>query len=153
MSSHAYNIPVQLNGANSSCVMQGMTNNPTPGNPSPATPGGTLNNATPSGIQSLFDFVDLFSSFGNDSGGYNNSPVRSYLVNNGTVVVNVTMPGHGLHPGYVARTINGSQVNNFGEGIGWLQGDTAESMGIAGQFNGVWNGQTNGIINSCECGE
>jgi len=148
---HFYNVPVALNGSNAGCVMQGIINNPTPGSPSPATSQGTLNNATPTGAQNIFNTIDLISSFGNDPGGYNNSPVRSYLLNGGSVVVNVTQPSHPLHPGYVARTVNGNQVNNFGEGTGLLQGPLSQAVGLAGQVNGVWNGQTQGIINNCGC--
>ena len=145
---HFYNIPVSLNGANAECVMQGIVNNPTPGSPSPASQNGTLNNATPTTAQNLFNIIDIVSSFGNDSGGYNNSPVKSYISNNGSIVVNVTMPGHGLHPGYVARTTNGSTVNNFGEGLSPLQ---ASYSPVARMINGVWNGLTQEIINSCGC--
>lgn len=42
------------------------------------------------------------------------------------MVVNVTLPGHPLHPGIVVRQVtpngNGtSTITNYGEGIGWLQ--------------------------------
>ncbi|HNP65890.1 MAG TPA: hypothetical protein PKH39_18310 [Woeseiaceae bacterium] len=129
-------------------MKDGIINNPTPGSPSPASPDGTRNNATPTNAQNLFNTIDLISSFGNDPGGYNNSPVRSYTRNNGNIVVNVTLPGHPLHPGYVVRTINGSQVNNYGEGTGFLQGPYSP---VAGQINGVWNNQTQGIIDNCGC--
>jgi len=145
---HAYNIPVPLNGANADCVMRGVVANPTPGNPSAATPGGTPNNATPPMAQKLFDAVDYLSSFGNDPGGYSNNPVLSYSLAGGTVVVNVTQPGHKLHPGYVARTIIGSEVNNFGEGLGLLQSDFSP---VKGPINGVWVPQTGGLVASCEC--
>ncbi|WP_308366718.1 MULTISPECIES: RHS repeat-associated core domain-containing protein [unclassified Microbulbifer] len=145
---HYYNIPVPLNGADAACVKQGIANNPTPGSPSPATPNGTSNNATPTGAQNFFNTIDYVSSFGNDPGGYNNSPVNSYLLNNGSVVVNVTLPGHPLHPGYVARTVSNGQVNNQGEGIGFLQ---SQYSPVAEQINGVWNGQTAGIVNNCSC--
>ena len=150
---HAYDIDVPLNGANSNCVMNGIVNNPTPGSPSPATPQGTLNNATPTVVQGLLDALDWTSSFGNDLGGYNNSPTYSYVVNvNGSpAVVNVTLPGHPLFPGYVLRTINGSQVVNYGEGAGFLQGPLSRALGIAGEINGVWNGQTSGIMQKCGC--
>lgn len=144
---HAYNVPVPLSGANPACVMQGMINAPTPGSPNPASVGGTPNNATPGPIQSLFNFVDFVSSFGADSGGYNNSPVVSYVMNGGSVVVNVTGPGHPLHPGYVARGIGGQVVNNFGEGVGALQGPYSP---VAGAINGVWNGQTGDIVCGCK---
>ncbi|WP_207114679.1 hypothetical protein, partial [Pantoea agglomerans] len=93
---HAYNVGVPLGGASADCVRKGIANKPTPGTPSPATAAGTLNNATPTTAQSLFNIVDKISSFGNDSGGYNNSPVNSYVMNGGNAVVNVTMPGHPL---------------------------------------------------------
>lgn len=147
---HSYNEQVPLDGANASCVMQGMANHPTPGNPSGATTNGTSNNATPTTAQQLFNIVDYIGSFGNDSGGYSNSPVISYLRNNGNVVVNVTQPGHPLHPGYVARTINGSNVNNFGEGLRVLQ---SANSPVAPFINGVWRGQTQGILNSCQCSQ
>jgi hypothetical protein len=145
---HTYDIKVPLNGANKDCVMNGMINNPTPGSPSPATPQGTVNNATPTGAQNLFNDLDYVSSFGSDSGGYNNSPVKSYVMNlNGSqVVVNVTLPGHPLFPGYVVRSIQGSNVSNYGEGNGWLQGSWSP---LAGSINGVWNGQTTGITCGC----
>jgi len=145
---HYYNIAVPLNGAKPACVMQGIVDKPTPGSPSPATPEGTSNNATPNGAQNFFDSIDYISSFGNDPGGYNNSPVNSYVLNNGTVVVNVTKPGHPLHPGYVARTVGNGKVNNQGEGVGFLQGPYSP---VSGMINGVWNGQAGGIVNSCSC--
>ncbi|MEF3062984.1 RHS repeat domain-containing protein [Ralstonia solanacearum] len=148
---HAYNVPIALNGADPACVMNGIVNNPTPGSPSPASVGGTYNNATPAVAQSMFDLIDRLGSFGGDPGGRNNSPVLSYSMNGGTAVVNVTLPGHSLFPGYVLRTINGDQVNNYGEGAGALQGPISQALGIAGQINGVWNGQTQGIIGSCGC--
>lgn len=145
---HFYNLPVPLNGADAACVKDGIINKPAPGSPSPASSNGTLNNATPTNAQNLFNTIDLISSFGNDPGGYNNSPVRSYTQDNGNIVVNVTLPGHPLHPGYVVRTINGSQVNNYGEGTGFLQGPYSP---VADQINGVWNNQTQGIIDRCGC--
>ena len=66
-------------------------------------------------------------------------------------MVNVTLPGHPLFPGYVVRYIDGSQVMNYGEGEGALQGQLSQAIGLADQINGVWNGQTNGIINQCKC--
>jgi RHS repeat-associated protein len=148
---HAYNVPVSLDGRDPNCVMNGIINNPTPGSPLSASIQGTLNNATPATAQSIFDGIDWLSSFGNDSGGYNNSPVLSYSMNGGTIVVNVTMPGHPLFPGYVVRGVRGGQVINYGEGTGRLQGSLSQRMGLAGQINGVWNSQTQGIVNGCSC--
>jgi RHS repeat-associated protein len=151
---HYYNIPVQLGCANPESAMQGVINLPTPGTPQPAIAKGTLNNATPTTIQTVADLIDRISSFGNDPGNYNNSPVTSYLVQSpgGNVVVNVTMPGHPLFPGYVARTISAGAINNFGEGAGWLQGPKSP---FASQINNIWKGQSQGIVDNsaqrCEC--
>ncbi|MCW1925039.1 hypothetical protein OKA05_20935 [Luteolibacter arcticus] len=145
---HSYNIAVSLGNASEDCVMNGITQNPTPGSPSPATVDGTSNNATPTGIQNLYDSIDFISSFGGDTEAHNNSPVMSYITNNGKVIVNVTQPGHPLHPGYVARSIGGGKINNQGEGTGWRQGPYSP---FAGSINNVWKGQTKGILKNCEC--
>jgi len=147
---HAYDVPVSDGGADPSAVMQQVANNPTPGSPSPATPQGTYNNATPSAIQNLYDAVDKVSSFGTDPGGYNNSPVMSYLttdkVTGNPVVVNVTLPGHPLFPGYVAREVCDGVVHNFGEGTNWKQSKYAK--GLAGLINGVWVPQTQSLLSN-----
>jgi hypothetical protein len=70
-------------------------------------------------------------------------------------VVNVTLPGHPLFPGYVVRTVKstggGAVVDNYGEGTGSLQkpGGT-----FAKGINGVWNGQTQDLIDKLpkKCG-
>lgn len=104
-----------------------VRNNPTPGNPSPATPQGTQNDATPT-VATLFA----------------NSPVTSYTTTNtvtgNQVVVNATMPGHPLGNGIVVRDVangpNGtSRIMNYGEGNGALQ---APGSPVAGAINSVW---------------
>jgi hypothetical protein len=106
--------------------------NPTPGKPDPATPEGTLNDATP--------------IFGGTS-PVNISPVTSYVTTNqvtgNEVVVNVTMPTHGLAPGIVVREVvstgdSSSMIVNYGEGNGILQ---HENSPVADAINGVWRGQ------------
>lgn len=128
--------------------MQNIIKNPTPGSLYSATASGTVNNATPTAAQGFFNAVDSISTFGSDKGGYNNSPVTSYVLNNGSVVVNVTMPDHPLHPGYVARDISNGVVNNRGEGGGFLQSDYSL---VKGPINGVWDAQTGGLIKNCGC--
>jgi hypothetical protein len=134
---HIYNTRVNADCINPADLRKAIADAPTPGSPSPATPQGTANNATPYGLNAIV-----------------NNPVLSYLMSNG-VVVNVTQPGHHLFPGYVQRAVepvgNGSVVNNFGEGTGWLQ---SPSSPFAKVINGVWNGQTQGIINGLKkrCG-
>jgi hypothetical protein len=140
---------VDIGCADPASVLQGLVNLPTPGSPQPATPEGTPNDATPNTAKSVADFIDRLSSFGNDPGGYNNSPVISY-VTNGTVV-NVTQPGHPLWPGYVARSVEEGQVRNRGEGTGALQGPYSP---FASSINNIWGPQTQGIINNSKqrCG-
>jgi RHS repeat-associated protein len=144
---HFYNVTVDMQGANIDCVMRELANMPTPGNPSPATAGGTLNNALPTTAQGVYDLVDQVSSFGNDPGGYNNAPVMSYTIGNS--VVNVTQPGHPLHPGYVVRQPNGNVVNNYGEGTAGVQSSYSP---IADLISGVWGDVTTQAINKCKCG-
>jgi RHS repeat-associated protein len=131
---HAYNEWVKTAGVDKKCLDDYVRNNPTPGSPSPATPSGTANNASPSWVPS-----------------FSQSPVTSYSMNyNGSqVVVNVTMPGHPLFPGYVARVndANGT-INNYGEGTGALQGSFSP---FARPINNVWQGLTDAAINACRC--
>jgi hypothetical protein len=62
-----------------------------------------------------------------------------------TVVVNVTLPGHPLFPGYVAREVCGGVVHNFGEGTSSLQ---SPSSPFANDINNVWIQQTQNLINN-----
>jgi RHS repeat-associated protein len=105
--------------------------NPTPGSPQPATPDGTVNDATPI-IGGLPGNISPVTSF-----------VTANQVSGNDVVVNVTMPGHALAPGIVVRDVvsNGdgtSTIVNFGEGNGDLQ---KPGNLTAGPINGVWRGQ------------
>lgn len=131
---HYYNKWVKLPpGVDKKCIEDYIRNHPTPGAPQPATSGGTANNASPSWVPS---FVS--------------SPVKSYSMshNGSQVVVNVTMPGHPLFPGYVARTV-GDGVNNFGEGSGLLQNPDMPGSDLF--INNVWYGLTDQAIKACSC--
>ncbi|HEX8621835.1 MAG TPA: RHS repeat-associated core domain-containing protein [Allosphingosinicella sp.] len=104
---------------------QWVRNNPTPGNPRPATAEGTLNNATPRGIPYPSPVVSL---------------TTKNLVTGNQVVVNVTLPGHPLGNGVVIRDVlpnaNGtSTIHNFGEGNGFLQ---SKASPLANEINNVW---------------
>lgn len=127
---HYYNKWKNTGNADKQCLETYLRNHPTPGWPSFATPGGTWNDATP------YPF-EMFTS----------SPVKSYDM--GGTVVNVTLPGHPLFPGYVARNVSGGNVNNFGEGMGSLQ----RPGGLfADDINNVWYGLTDDAIKACTCG-
>jgi len=75
------------------------------------------------------------------------NPVRSYLrtdQNGRQIVVNVTEPGHMLHPGYVVRYVTpsdgGPTIQNEGEGSGILQGSFSQRTPLAGLINSAWEG-------------
>ena len=149
---HAYNVPVNAGSISSSALMAGVTNSPTPGSPHPATAAGTLNDATPS-AWSLGAYIAMGAlTLGQASPG-NISPVMSYTRtdrNGNPIVVNVTMAGHPLDPGYVVRypttNANGQTIlNNEGEGAGLLQ---SPSSPVAGIINNQWQSQSQGIINN-----
>lgn len=107
-----------------------VRNNPTPGDPNPATSEGTVNDATP-----LIGGLNLGIS-----------PVTSSTATNqvtgNPVVVNATLPGHPLGNGVVIREVTPnadgtSTINNFGEGNGGAQSSRA-----AGILNSIWRTQT-----------
>lgn len=133
---HQYAISESRRCVNENDARNAVANDPTPGWNDPATRGGQFNNASPTPL--------LWWTF---------SPVTSYLMPNGTTV-NVTMPGHPLHPGYVARVTSSNgdvvTVTNFGEGAGALQ---SQHSPLAGPINDVWHGQTREILDGLkECG-
>lgn len=74
--------------------------------------------------------------------------IATYLLNSGNVIVNVTAPGNPLHPGYVARFVDGGQVHNFGEGLDWLQEKTSP---FADSINGMWKSQPSSFLQKCGC--
>lgn len=123
---HRYTVP-NASPRNAAQTREWVRNNPTPGRPSPATPQGTPNNATPGPFGAIIP-----------------SPVTSFTTRNGVtghdVVVNVTMPGHPLGNGIVVRdtipNANGtSTIMSYGEGNGKLQ-----SFGspVAAAIDSVW---------------
>lgn len=141
---HMYSTPATTDWS-PQATREWVRNNPTPGNPDPATPRGTVNDATPvvGGISPV-----------------NISPVRSFTTTNAVsgkeAVVNVTLPGHPLQNGVVVRQVDagpngGSTIQNWGEGNGSLQ---APGSATAGPINGVWREQvpspSNAHINFCQ---
>ena len=134
---HQYAIFESRRCVNENSVRNAVANDPTPGWDFPASRQGQFNNASPA--------PPLLGTF---------SPVRSYLTPNGTTV-NVTLPGHPLHPGYVARVTSSNgdlvTVTNYGEGTGVLQ---SQDSPVADAINSAWNGQTRNILDGLEqeCG-
>ena len=147
---HGYDVPDGSYPASGQTLTQHIVNRPTPGPERlvrPATPEGTLNEATPGW---LYDYL-----MGNAaaSGAVLPpdgliSPVKSYLrtdQNGRQIVVNATQPDHLLHPGYVARYVSpldgGSTIHNEGEGSGSLQGSISQRIGLADLLNHmIWSG-------------
>ena len=146
---HSYSVPSVLQGAPGSQAMQGVIDNPTPGPGTlnhPATPRGTLNEATPP--------LDYYTFLGATRFPYGAplSPVKSYLTQDqdgNPVVMNVTEPGHPLYPGYVARYITpsdqGSTIQNEGEGLGYYQAPERPGW-MRDMINNVWQDQSDAII-------
>jgi hypothetical protein len=124
---HHYRVP-NASPRNAAETREWVRNNPTPGNPAPATPQGTYNDAMP--------------VIGNPALGI--SPVISFTtvnrVTGNSVVVNATLPNHPLGNGVVVRdTVAGpngtSTIVNYGEGNGRLQ---APGSPVAGEINNTW---------------
>ena len=112
-----------------------------------------MNSATPGGLQIIGGIL-----LGPIILGAN--PVLSYIIEDDKVkgkfwVVNVTQPGHGLFPGYVARgvedTPTGSIMHNYGEGLGLLQSPSSPEY-IRNAINGGWAGLSDDIIKAAKCG-
>ena len=138
---HKYDVPLSATGIDANAMRQGLTDYPTPGDPSAATSDGTYNNASP--------------------GWYpGNSPVISYIrtdQNGNAIIVNVTLPEHPLWPGYVLRTVtddgDGSIIiNNYGEGTGLLQADAWWNFWTGPMNEFIWNDQTQSIIDRIKGG-
>ena len=136
---HSYNESANTSGATKKCLEDYIRNHPTPGSvTNPATPGGTGNDATP-------DYLSWYPS---------PSPVLSYSTtsNGSQVIVNVTMPGHPLFPGYVARTVqvgpNSNQLNNYGEGLAWKQSGWNPLNSL---INNVWQRANDEAYRACSC--
>jgi hypothetical protein len=121
-SEHLYDIRTPNGGKSDQAVQRSIGNNSTPGsNDKPATPGGTLNYATPSGGRGVLAKISAFLSFGHDDP---RSPVKSYsfTAKDGNIwAINVTEPTHGFHFGYVLRGSVGGQTISIGEGWAWKQ--------------------------------
>jgi hypothetical protein len=70
------------------------------------------------------------------------------------VIVNVTIPGHPLWPGYVARTVvtdgNSVTINNFGEGLNWKQNDLVPFNDWL--INDEFYAQNDKAAAACRCG-
>lgn len=142
---HGYEVSRDIKCKDPVSVMQGLINRPTPdpGNPRPATAGGTANNAAVvPGMQ---------------------NPVMSYLTNDlitgQPVVVNIAGDAGFFGPGYVARVVSDGAVRTYGEGLAPIQ-SPALTFGPLPNYLGnqaVWGRQMSDIISGaspgCGCSE
>jgi hypothetical protein len=152
---HYYDTPDGPVRVDPSVLTQGIIDRPTVGpleGVRPATPEGTLNEATPNLPYRLFEgaVLNAYGGVAPPPDQMSMSPVKSYLTkdqNGLPIVVNVTEPGHPLYPGtvfrYVTTTPSGSTIQNEGSGLGWLQ---APGAYFAGPIGRVWQGQSQDII-------
>lgn len=136
--SHHYDVPVDGGKSNASAANRNaLISDPTPGKDQPATPNGTKNNASPPGPLGLVAKYEP---------SYVNSYVRKDM-NGNDMVVNVTLPGHPLFPGIVARPVleqgGRSVIHNVGEGNGAMQ---AWGSPYAAPLRNIWSQQTQDAI-------
>ena len=138
---HQYVVPLPAGDRSVNSLERALVNNPSPGvNNSPASRGGTLNNATPGAAEAL---------------GVGPSPVLSYttrdLRTGSPLVVNYTLPAHGLHEGYVARAVssgsNEAAISNYGEGTGFAQSKFTLGLGTMASKR-IFEDSTRQLINS-----
>ena len=130
---HRYDESVPLNGADAQCVMKKLIANPTPGNPRPATPNGTRNNAV------VLDQNNWVTSY-----------LTSNIDNGDPVVVNVTDGKSLFSPGYTARTVSNGYVHTYGEGEAWSQ--AVPLLPGAGNWY-YWKRQMERMVEECSCGK
>jgi hypothetical protein len=126
-------------------LLQALTDDPAPGaEDQPATPQGTRNNATPPGQGPASWFW---------------SPVQSFVMTDprsgARYVFNATLPGHPLHPGFVARVIRPAGqgraiVDNIGAGAGIAQ---SSANPLADYFSSFWSPTTQEAIDRAGAGE
>ena len=149
---HSYSVSRDLRGADPDCVMREIIKVPTPGNPDPATPEGTPNNAY---------LVD--ERMDNQVTTY----LTKDLVTGEPVVVNTAGSGPDdesfFGPGYTARYVRDGRVYTVGEGTSPIQSNyvTGLPFGIWGPVLGdaiqtagneyVWGGLMEEHIEACLC--
>ncbi len=141
---HAYDVQMGSN-LTPAQAGAGFANNPTPGNDSPASPNGTLNDVGP-----------IPTTDGTNM-------VRTYLVASPDptqftdVTVNYTVAGeHGLQEGFVMRYgeigANGTTtLRSYGEGNNWRQNPALENIPMVGwgpQVQQVWQQNHQEIIDA-----
>ncbi len=136
---HTYDVTRSIGCADPAAVMQGLIDDPTPGNAVPASPNGALNNA------------EVFSGWSNWVRSY----VTNDLITGQQLEVNMTIgSASAFGPGYVARTVSNGVAHAYGEGTNWKQSPWTGG-GFLGEYLAnefVWGRQMNDIIKKAGCG-
>jgi hypothetical protein len=134
---HAYDVPRPLGCADPDSVLQGFIDDPTPGNPMPATPDGTRNNAVVLG---------------------QNNWVTSYLTTDldtgNPIVVNMTGYGSLFANGYTVRSVSDGVAHTYGQGNNWKQSENLFPALNAYMNERIWGSQMDNIIShaTSDCG-
>ena len=128
---HNYDVQVPIGKADAACVMKKLINTPTPGNPSPATPNGTRNNA------SVFGMTNIVTSY-----------LTSDSNTGAPLVVNVTNGDSLFSPGYTARTVSNGVAHTYGEGLAKSQ--AVPGPGAFGNWY-YWTRQMQKMVEECTC--
>jgi hypothetical protein len=130
---HTYQDEVPLDGADRQCVMQKLIDEPTPGNPNPATREGTRNNAR------VPPFDNNVTSF-----------LTTDINTGGQVVVNMTDSNSLFSPGYVMRYVSKNNVYTLGEGLHWSQSMWSPLPHEIGNYL-IWKRQMQRFVEECKC--
>lgn len=139
---HAYDVRTG-SSLTPSQAAQGFKNNPTPGNDSPASPMGTLNNVGNIPTAGDTNMVRSFSVASPDPAKYTD------------ITVNYTVAGqHGLHEGFVVRYgeigASGVTLRSYGEGSNSRQSMNYRDLPLIGwgaKVDAVWQQNHQEIIN------
>ena len=136
---HHYDVNVPIGCADPGRLFSELVNNPTPGDPRPASKEGTPNDAR------VVPFLA--------------NPVVSYIttdLNSGApIVVNIAGQSGQFGPGYVARQVKGGVAHTYGEGENWKQSPFLFGQAIQDAGNWfVWKRQMERLVEETrsECG-
>ena len=131
---HFYDIGRGIGCADPASVFQAIANNPTPGDPRPATPTGTTNNAV------VLWQDNIVTSY-----------LTSDLVTGAPLEVNITGTIGLFGPGYVVRYVENGVAHTAGEGLNYKQSNigTKTLQRAANQL--LWGRQMSQLIEQCGC--
>jgi RHS repeat-associated protein len=131
---HLYDIGRSIGCADPAAVFQALVDNPTPGDPKPATTGGTINNAV------VLWQDNIVTSY-----------VTKDLVTNESLEVNITGSVGLFGPGYVVRYVQNGVAHTAGEGTNYKQSNIATKTLQRAANEALWGRQMSRLIEQCGC--